>query len=131
MLDRQDHIEKTLNALLPAAELAPARLHTAMRYAVLGGGKRVRPLLAYGAGELSGADERRLDRAAAAVEMIHAYSLVHDDLPCMDNDVLRRGKPTVNSTRRPRCWWGTVCKAWPFKSSPSNQSQMTHGARWR
>jgi farnesyl diphosphate synthase len=96
MLDRQDHIEKTLNALLPAAELAPAPQHTAMRYALLGGGKRVRPLLAYGAGELSGADERRLDRAAAAVEMIHAYSLVHDDLPCMDNDVLRRGKPTVH-----------------------------------
>ena len=56
MLDRQDRVEKTLNALLPAPELAPARLHAAMRYAVLGGGKRVRPLLAYGAGELSGAD---------------------------------------------------------------------------
>jgi len=96
MLDRQDRIEKTLNALLPAAELAPARLHAAMRYAVLGGGKRVRPLLAYGAGELSGADPQRVDRAAAAVEMIHAYSLVHDDLPCMDDDVLRRGKPTVH-----------------------------------
>jgi len=60
--------------LLPAAELAPARLHAAMRYAVLGGGKRVRPLLAYGAGELSGADPQRVDRAAAAVEMFHAYS---------------------------------------------------------
>jgi len=96
MLDRQDRIEKTLNALLPAPELAPARLHAAMRYAVLGGGKRVRPLLAYGAGELSGADPQRVDRAAAAVEMIHAYSLVHDDLPCMDDDVLRRGKPTVH-----------------------------------
>ncbi len=96
MLARQDRVEKTLNALLPAPELAPARLHAAMRYAVLGGGKRIRPLLAYGAGELSGADERRVDRAAAAVEMIHAYSLVHDDLPCMDDDVLRRGKPTVH-----------------------------------
>jgi farnesyl diphosphate synthase len=96
MLDRQDRIEKTLNALLPAPELAPARLHAAMRYAVLGGGKRVRPLLAYGAGELSEADPQRVDRAAAAVEMIHAYSLVHDDLPCMDDDVLRRGKPTVH-----------------------------------
>jgi len=96
MLDRQDRIEKTLNALLPAPELAPARLHAAMRYAVLGGGKRVRPLLAYGAGELSAADLQRVDRAAAAVEMIHAYSLVHDDLPCMDDDVLRRGKPTVH-----------------------------------
>jgi farnesyl diphosphate synthase len=96
MLDRQDRVEKTLNALLPAPELAPARLHAAMRYAVLGGGKRVRPLLTYGAGELSGADPQRVDRAAAAVEMIHAYSLVHDDLPCMDDDVLRRGKPTVH-----------------------------------
>src|SRR6266446_546328 len=96
MLDRQDRIEKTLDALLPAPERAPARLHAAMRYAVLGGGKRVRPLLAYGAGELSAADPRRVDRAAAAVEMIHAYSLVHDDLPSMDDDVLRRGKPTVH-----------------------------------
>jgi farnesyl diphosphate synthase len=96
MLDHQDRIERTLNGLLPAVELAPARLHAAMRYAVLGGGKRVRPLLAYGAGELSGAEERRVDRAAAAVELIHAYSLVHDDLPCMDDDVLRRGKPTVH-----------------------------------
>ena len=96
MLDRQDRVEKTLNALLPAPEIAPARLHRAMRYAVLGGGKRVRPLLTYGAGELTGADLRRVDRAAAAVEMIHVYSLVHDDLPCMDDDVLRRGKPTVH-----------------------------------
>ena len=60
MLDRQDRAEKTLNALLPAPEVAPARLHAAMRYAVLGGGKRIRPLLAYGAGELSGADLRRV-----------------------------------------------------------------------
>jgi farnesyl diphosphate synthase len=96
MLERQDRVEKTLNALLPVPEVAPARLHTAMRYAVLGGGKRIRPLLAYGAGELSGADPRRVDRVAAAVEMIHAYSLVHDDLPGMDDDVLRRGKPTVH-----------------------------------
>ena len=96
MLDRQDRIEKALHALLPAPEIAPARLHAAMRYAVLGGGKRVRPLLAYGAGELAGADPQRVDRAAAAVEMIHAYSLVHDDMPAMDDDVLRRGKPTVH-----------------------------------
>jgi farnesyl diphosphate synthase len=96
MLDRQSRIEQALNALLPAADVAPARLHAAMRYAVLGGGKRVRPLLAYGAGELAGADPLRVDRVAAAVEMIHAYSLVHDDMPAMDNDVLRRGKPTVH-----------------------------------
>lgn len=96
MLDRQSRIEQALHSLLPAADVAPARLHAAMRYAVLGGGKRVRPLLAYGAGELAGADPQRLDRVAAAVEMIHAYSLVHDDMPAMDNDVLRRGKPTVH-----------------------------------
>jgi len=67
-----------------------------MRYATLEGGKRVRPLLAFAAGEVSGAPAERLEVAAAAVEMIHAYSLVHDDLPCMDDDVLRRGKPTVH-----------------------------------
>jgi farnesyl diphosphate synthase len=67
-----------------------------MRYAVLGGGKRVRPLLVYAAGEVTAADAEALDRAALAVEYVHAYSLVHDDLPCMDNDVLRRGKPTVH-----------------------------------
>jgi len=67
-----------------------------MRYAVLGGGKRVRPLLAFAGGELSGADPARAAIAGAAVEMIHAYSLVHDDLPCMDDDVLRRGKPTCH-----------------------------------
>jgi farnesyl diphosphate synthase len=82
--------------LLPAAQLAPAKLHDAMRYAVLEGGKRVRPLLAFAAGELSEAPRERLEVAAAAVELIHAYSLVHDDLPCMDDDVLRRGKPTVH-----------------------------------
>jgi len=96
MLDRQDRIEGTLRAALPAPDIAPARLHSAMRYAVLGAGKRVRPLLAYGAGELASAQLDRVDFAAAAVEMIHAYSLVHDDLPAMDNDVLRRGRPTVH-----------------------------------
>jgi farnesyl diphosphate synthase len=96
MLGRQERIEQVLSALLPASELVPARLHSAMRYAVLGGGKRVRPLLAYAAGELADADPRDVDRAAAAVELIHAYSLVHDDLPAMDDDVLRRGKPTVH-----------------------------------
>lgn len=96
MLGRQDRIEKALDAVLPAPAVAPARLHRAMRYAMLGGGKRVRPLLAYGAGELAGAPPDRVDYVAAAVEMIHAYSLVHDDMPAMDNDVLRRGKPTVH-----------------------------------
>jgi farnesyl diphosphate synthase len=67
-----------------------------MRYAVLDGGKRVRPLLVYAAGDVTDAEGEALDRAALAVEFVHAYSLVHDDLPCMDNDVLRRGKPTVH-----------------------------------
>jgi farnesyl diphosphate synthase len=67
-----------------------------MRYAVLGGGKHVRPLVVYAAGEVTAADAEALDRAALAVEYVHAYSLVHDDLPCMDNDVLRRGKPTAH-----------------------------------
>ena len=96
MLSRQDRIEKALHAMLPAPEIAPRRLHSAMRYAVLGGGKRVRPLLAYGAGELASAIPERVDFVAAAVEMIHAYSLVHDDMPEMDDDVLRRGRPTVH-----------------------------------
>ena len=67
-----------------------------MRYAVLDGGKRVRPLLVYAAGDVTEAEGEALDRAALAVEFVHAYSLVHDDMPCMDNDVLRRGKPTVH-----------------------------------
>ncbi|WP_068634769.1 polyprenyl synthetase family protein [Thauera butanivorans] len=92
----QQRTEQALEALLPGADLAPQRLHQAMRYAVLGGGKRVRPLLAQAAGELAGASPERLDRVSCAVELIHAYSLVHDDMPCMDNDVLRRGKPTVH-----------------------------------
>jgi farnesyl diphosphate synthase len=90
------HIEQVLDRLLPAVEEAPGTLQQAMRYAVLQGGKRMRPLLVYAAGELGQAPQAALDHAAAAVELIHAYSLVHDDLPCMDNDVLRRGKPTVH-----------------------------------
>jgi farnesyl diphosphate synthase len=89
-------MEAALARLLPAPQLAPKRLHDAMRYASLGGGKRVRPLLAFAAGAVSGASPERLEIAASAIEMIHAYSLVHDDLPCMDDDVLRRGKPTVH-----------------------------------
>jgi farnesyl diphosphate synthase len=92
----QARMEAVLARLLPAAHVAPARLHEAMRYATLEGGKRVRPLLAFAAGEVSGAAPERVEIAAAAVELIHAYSLVHDDLPCMDDDVLRRGKPTAH-----------------------------------
>ena len=89
-------VEATLGKVLPGADIAPQRLHQAMRYAVLDGGKRVRPLLAFAAGELADAGPERVAYAAAAVELIHAYSLVHDDLPCMDDDVLRRGKPTCH-----------------------------------
>jgi len=92
----QARVESALSRLLPPANVAPARLHEAMRYATLGGGKRVRPLLSFAAGEVTGAQPERLEVAAAAVELIHAYSLAHDDLPCMDDDVLRRGKPTVH-----------------------------------
>jgi farnesyl diphosphate synthase len=93
---RQSRIEASLVTLLPTAELSPERLHNAMRFSVLGGGKRIRPLLAFAAGELSEADEERVTIAAVSVELIHAYSLVHDDLPCMDDDILRRGKPTCH-----------------------------------
>ena len=92
----QASIEDFLDTRLPGKDCVPYRLHQAMRYAVLGGGKRVRPLLTFAAGELGGADVGRLAVAGAAVELIHAYSLVHDDMPCMDNDVLRRGKPTCH-----------------------------------
>jgi farnesyl diphosphate synthase len=89
-------IEAALDAALPAADAAPARLHAAMRHAVLGGGKRLRARLVYAAGALAGADADALDAAAVAVELVHAYSLVHDDLPAMDDDALRRGRPTVH-----------------------------------
>ncbi|MEP7182036.1 MAG: polyprenyl synthetase family protein [Betaproteobacteria bacterium] len=94
--ERQRRVEDALDRALPRPDAVPASLSGAMRYAVLGGGKRIRPLLAYAAGELTGADPRIVDAAAAAVELIHAYSLVHDDLPCMDDDSLRRGRPTCH-----------------------------------
>ncbi len=89
-------VEIALERALPSAETAPQRLHAAMRHAALGGGKRMRPLLVYASGALFEADEAVLDAPAAAVELIHAYSLVHDDLPAMDDDALRRGRPTVH-----------------------------------
>ncbi|MDB5803635.1 MAG: geranyl transferase [Betaproteobacteria bacterium] len=92
----QARMETALGRQLPPQGALPARLHDAMRYAVLGGGKRVRPLLVFAAGEVADAPEASLEVVAGAIEMIHAYSLVHDDLPCMDNDDLRRGRPTVH-----------------------------------
>ena len=94
--ERQQRIESVLERVLPEENVPAQRLAKAMRYATLGGGKRVRPLLVYAAAELSGADPASADPRAAAVELIHAYSLVHDDLPCMDDDALRRGKPTCH-----------------------------------
>jgi farnesyl diphosphate synthase len=92
----QARMETALDGVLPAENLAPERLHAAMRYAALGGGKRVRPMLAFAAGEAVGADPARVEKAACALELIHVYSLTHDDLPCMDDDDLRRGKPTCH-----------------------------------
>ena len=94
--ERQRRIEGVLEAVLPGADAPASRLASAMRYATLGGGKRVRPLLAYAASEVAGADPGDVDSRAVAVELVHAYSLIHDDLPCMDDDSLRRGKPTCH-----------------------------------
>ena len=92
----QTRTEAALAACLPTSDLAPRRLHEAMRYVALGGGKRVRPMLAFAAAEAVGADNALTEAAACAVELIHVYSLTHDDLPCMDDDDLRRGKPTCH-----------------------------------
>jgi farnesyl diphosphate synthase len=89
-------MEDALGRFLPAASTTPNRLHEAMRYSTLGGGKRVRAMLAFAAGQVTDAPKARVEVVASAVEMIHAYSLIHDDLPCMDDDVLRRGKPTCH-----------------------------------
>jgi farnesyl diphosphate synthase len=96
MAQCRERIEAVLEARLPPADASPARLHTAMRYAVLGSGKRVRPILAYAAAQATGLPWERVDAAAAALELIHASSLVHDDLPTLDDDDLRRGRPTCH-----------------------------------
>jgi farnesyl diphosphate synthase len=92
----QQRVEQVLAQTLPDADTLPERLHSAMRYAVLGGGKRVRALLSYASAELAGTTATAADSASAAVELIHAFSLVHDDMPCMDDDDLRRGKPSCH-----------------------------------
>ena len=89
-------IESWLEERIPENNVIPGRLHEAMRYSTLGGGKRMRPLLAYASGAISQARTEDLDVVAGAVDLIHAYSLVHDDMPCMDDDVLRRGRPTCH-----------------------------------
>lgn len=88
--------EAALDRWLPPASMLPTKMHEAMRYASLGGGKRIRPLLVYAAGHALGTAPETLDGAVAAVELIHVYSLIHDDLPAMDDDDLRRGKPTCH-----------------------------------
>ncbi len=89
-------VELALAARLPGAEVVPARLHEAMRYSVLGGGKRIRAALVYATGAALGLGEEEVEGAACAIELVHAYSLVHDDLPAMDDDDLRRGRPTCH-----------------------------------
>jgi farnesyl diphosphate synthase len=96
LTNHSERAETALDGLLDSAQTTPNRLHEAMRYAAQGGGKRIRPLLVYAAGSLGDAKAQALDAAAVAIECIHAYSLVHDDLPCMDDDDLRRGRPTVH-----------------------------------
>lgn len=93
----QQRVEETAKKYLPQADAVPQILHKAMRYSVIGGGKRVRPLLVYAVGELFNGSESNLDLTALAVECVHSYSLIHDDLPCMDNDMLRHGKPTTHA----------------------------------
>ena len=92
----RERIEAVLERLLAADDCSAARLIEAMRYSALGGGKRLRPCLVYGTGQALGADLGTLDPAAAAVELIHVYSLIHDDLPAMDDDDLRRGRPSCH-----------------------------------
>jgi geranylgeranyl diphosphate synthase, type II len=92
----QARVQAVLDGVLPAVDVIPQRLHAAQRYAVLSGGKRLRPLLVYCTGEAVGVPASALDAPAAAVELIHSYSLVHDDLPAMDDDDLRRGRPTTH-----------------------------------
>ena len=92
----QARIEAALDRVLPSPDAEPARLHAAMRHAALNGGKRIRPALVYATGAAFGLEDVALDDAALAVELIHCYSLVHDDLPAMDDDDLRRGQPTVH-----------------------------------
>ena len=113
----QTRAESALDRWLPAASLPPVRLHEAMRYATLGPGKRVRPVLVYATGTALGAALEGLDGSAAAVEIIHAYSLIHDDLPAMDDDDLRRGRPTCTAptTKPRRSSRGMRCRRWPSR----------------
>ncbi|MDD4871745.1 MAG: polyprenyl synthetase family protein [Kiritimatiellae bacterium] len=94
LAERSRIIDKVLDRLLPKSRRKPAILHKAMRYSVFSGGKRIRPILCLAAAEASGSSYRKALIPAAAIELLHTYTLIHDDLPCMDNDNFRRGKPT-------------------------------------
>lgn len=96
MLDVSSVVDKALDELLPTADTEPVRLHEAMRWSIFAGGKRIRPGVMFAAGRTFGADEKLLVRTAAAIEMIHTFSLIHDDLPAMDDDDLRRGRETCH-----------------------------------
>src|SRR5438309_4135773 len=93
---RQKSVDRTLDRFLPKQDVPPATIHKAMRYSLFAGGKRLRPILCLAAAEACGGDIERAMPMACAVECIHTYSLIHDDLPCMDNDDLRRGRPTCH-----------------------------------
>src|SRR3989339_2154414 len=96
-LDRRSIIvDEVLDKLIPAPDIRPTILHKAMRYSVFSGGKRIRPILCLAAAEVVGSSYRSALIPAASIELLHTYTLVHDDLPCMDNDDFRRGKPTVH-----------------------------------
>jgi len=125
--------ERALERLLPGADVTPARLHEAMRYACLNGGKRVRAMLTYAAGRAVDADPGDLDAPAAAVEMIHAYSLVHDDLPAMDDDDLRRGRPTCHVAygEATAILVGDALQSRAFEILAAAESSATHEARAR
>ena len=128
----KDRIDTVLARVLPGPADAPARLVEAMRYAVLGGGKRIRPRLVYATGRLAGAANAALDNAAAAVELIHAYSLIHDDLPAMDDDDLRRGQPTVHIAfdEATAILAGDALQALAFETLCSDDIDATVSRRW-
>ena len=127
MADIQQRTESALDRALPPADIAPTRLHEAMRYAVLGGGKRVRPLLVHAGGQLSGRRPERLDRVSCALEMIHAYSSSMTTCPAWTTTCCAAASPpcTSSSTKPPRCWSATPCRPRPSSTSPTPRSPTT------
>lgn len=125
-------VDLVLERVLTKATSVPPRLADAMRYAVLGGGKRIRPRLVYASGRLAGAPTEVLDHAAAAVELVHAYSLIHDDLPAMDDDDLRRGRPTVHVAfdEATAILAGDALQALAFETACADGIDATVSLRW-